>query len=215
MTLEEWKPLAEQGDADAQFSLGVMYRVGQGVPQDDAEAVKWYRKAAKQGHANAQNHLGYLYDCGRPVPQDDAEAAKRVRSVPTVEPEARRSKAAEAVKWYRKAAEQGLALAQFNLGVMYLNGKGVPQHYVQALMWFNLAEAQGEPHGQQARAFLAKKMIPDQIEEAHRLAREWKPRSSSSTGVDWTALGGLTPPPNTPVRRNLTTDRHRGASSRS
>jgi hypothetical protein len=52
--LREWRPLAEQGDAGAQYNLGVMYRQGQGVPQDDKTAVKWYRLAAEQGHAEAQ-----------------------------------------------------------------------------------------------------------------------------------------------------------------
>jgi uncharacterized protein len=72
-------------------------RQGQGVPEDDAEAVKWYRMAAEQGLANAQLNLGVMYDYGQGVPEDDAEA----------------------VKWYRMAAEQGLANAQFNLGYMY------------------------------------------------------------------------------------------------
>ncbi len=56
----EWKPLAEQGNAGAQFNLGVMYYKGRGVPQDYAEAVKWYRKAAEQGNAGAQFNLGHV-----------------------------------------------------------------------------------------------------------------------------------------------------------
>ena len=57
--LREWKPLAEQGDADAQTLLGVMYRKGLGVPQDDKTAVKWYKLAAEQGYATAQFILSY------------------------------------------------------------------------------------------------------------------------------------------------------------
>ena len=56
----------------AQFNLGLMYDKGEGVPQDDAEAVRWYRLAAEQGHAEAQANLGWMYDAGRGVPQDDA-----------------------------------------------------------------------------------------------------------------------------------------------
>ena len=85
---------AEQGDADAQFNLGVMYADGEGVPQDYQEAVKWYRLAAEQGYADAQANLGARYDTGRGVSQDYQEA----------------------VKWYRLAAEQGYTFAQFNLG---------------------------------------------------------------------------------------------------
>ena len=78
---------AEKGDAKAQFVLGLKYDTGKGVPQDSAEAAKWYRKAAEQGYADAQFNLGTMYDEGRGVHQDYAEAAK----------------------WYRKAKDQGVA----------------------------------------------------------------------------------------------------------
>ena len=85
---------AEAGDAEAQFNLGVLYNNGDGVPQDDAEAVRWYRLAADQGYADAQYNLGVMYATGEGVPQDDAEA----------------------LRWYRLAADQGHAGAQHNLG---------------------------------------------------------------------------------------------------
>ena len=66
--------LAEQGHAIAQYNLGVMYDNGEGVPQDYAEAVKWYQLAAEQGHAKAQNNLGVMYAKGRGVEQDDVLA---------------------------------------------------------------------------------------------------------------------------------------------
>jgi TPR repeat protein len=68
--LKEWRPLAEQGHAEAQFRLGWMYDNGRGVTQDYAEAVKWYRKSAEQGHAEAQYWLGSLYGVGLGVLQD-------------------------------------------------------------------------------------------------------------------------------------------------
>ncbi len=68
------RPLAEQGDGDAQNNLGIMYDYGQGVPQDDAKAVEWYRKAAEQGNAGAQYNLGVMYGKGQGVPQDYAQA---------------------------------------------------------------------------------------------------------------------------------------------
>ena len=77
--LKEWKPLAEQRNASAQYNLGLMYRRGDGVPQDDKEAVKWYRLAAEQGDARAQYNLGLMYAQGQGVPQDDKEAVKRYR----------------------------------------------------------------------------------------------------------------------------------------
>ncbi len=97
--------LAEQGSADGQVFLGVMYEYGQGVPKDLSEAVAWYRKAAEQGNASGQVSLGVMYLSGQGVSKDAAE-----------------KDAAEAVKWFRKAAEQGHARGQINLGEMYATG---------------------------------------------------------------------------------------------
>ena len=79
-------PLAEQGDADAQFNLGLMYQKGHGVPQDHKEAVKWYRLAAEQGFIFAQEILGIIYSIGMGGVSQDLK---------------------EAVKWLRLQAEQG------------------------------------------------------------------------------------------------------------
>jgi hypothetical protein len=68
--LKEWRPLAEQGHASAQYTLGLMYRNGRGVPKDYKLAVKWYRKSAEQGKASAQYNLGFMYEKGLGVPKD-------------------------------------------------------------------------------------------------------------------------------------------------
>ena len=132
-----------------------MYNMERGVPQDYAEAVKWYRKAAEQGLQIAQTNLGVMYGQGHGVPQDYAEA----------------------VKWYRKAAEQGNALGQHVLGVMYDQGRGVPQDYVQAHKWLNLAVAAGDASALKVRDDLAGRMTREQIAEAQKLARDWKPNA--------------------------------------
>ncbi len=72
--LRELRPLAKQGNANAQYNLGIMYENGRGVPQDDAEAVKWYRKAAEEGYAKAQVLFGNMYLQGYGVPQDYVQA---------------------------------------------------------------------------------------------------------------------------------------------
>ena len=97
------EPLADEGNAVAQFYLGFMYRSGQGVSRSANAAWKWYRRAADQGLAEAQNNLGAMYRNGQGVWRDYAEAQS----------------------WYRRAAVQGLALAQYNLGTLYANGLGV------------------------------------------------------------------------------------------
>ena len=117
---------AEQGDADAQYKLGMCYLSGLGVAQDSAEAAKWLRKAAEQGDAYVQFNLGMCYYNGLGVPQDYAEAAK----------------------WWRKAAEQGDADAQSRLGECYHYGEGVAQDYAEAAYWFHKAAEQGDADGQ-------------------------------------------------------------------
>jgi len=72
--LEIWQPLADQGNARAQNNLGVMYENGKGVPQNIAEAVRWYRLAAQQGYAGAQNNLGLIYAIGRGIRRDPIRA---------------------------------------------------------------------------------------------------------------------------------------------
>lgn len=98
-----WRPLAEHGDADAQFSLGSLYYDGIGVPIDHTESSYWFHLAAEQGHAEAQYNLGNAYIRGEGVHQNDAMATH----------------------WWRKAAEQGLEEAQFNLDQAYKEGVGV------------------------------------------------------------------------------------------
>ena len=83
---------------------------------------------------------------------------------------------ATALREWRPLAEQGYADAQYNLGILYENGGGVPQDYVQAHLWFNLAAAQGYKEASKNRGIIADKMTPAQIAEAQRLAREWKPK---------------------------------------
>ena len=71
---DETKALAEQGLATAQYNLGIMYADGLGVPENDSEAAKWYRKAADQGDAEAQFNVGNGYATGRGVPQNNIRA---------------------------------------------------------------------------------------------------------------------------------------------
>jgi uncharacterized protein len=151
--LRLWKPLAAEGLAAAQYNVGVMHTTGRGMPRDYGEATKWYRMAADQGHASAQFNLGLMYATGRGVAQDDAEAAH----------------------WYRKAAEQCHADAKYNLGFMHFYGRGVLQDYVLAHMWFNLAASLGHEEAGKNRDTVSSRMMPDQIAEAQRMAREWKP----------------------------------------
>ena len=126
---------------------------------DYATALRLLRPLAEQGHAGAQHNLGVMYHEGQGVPRDYAEA----------------------LKWLRLAAEQGDADSQYNLGFMYGMGQGVARSRVQAHLWFSLAATRWPPGENRDRAInnrdvLARRMLPAQIAEAEKLAREWQPR---------------------------------------
>ena len=135
-------PLAEEGHIEAEFYLGVMYDNGWGVPQDDVEAVKWYRRVAKLGYfweakyAESQFNLGMMYEKGRGVPQNNVRA----------------------YVWYYFAAENGvekaiknrdivagrispsqMTEAQYNLGLGYKSGTGVEGDDAKAMKWLRRA----------------------------------------------------------------------------
>jgi TPR repeat protein len=165
---------AKAGNAMAQYNLGLMYDKGEGVPQDKAEAVKWYRKAAEQGDADAQVNLGFMYGNGDGVPQDDTEA----------------------LKWHRKSAEQGHGFAQNNLTTMYRLGDGVPEDYTKAYMFYNLAavNTKAKMLNNLADAITDKElsktnmkdmkkiMTKEQIAESQKLTREWLERKAKEKG---------------------------------
>ena len=240
VALREFRPLAAEGDAIAQFYLGYMYGKGQGVGQDYGEAANWYRKAAEQGFAKAQLFLGFMYAEGQGVPQDYvpahlwfnlaarqgyedatkyrswvahkmtpeqiAEAQELASEWPnkssseTIESAAagapqdtdavtetapdfeagvaayKRGDYAAALSELRPLAEQGQANAQLALGVMYTNGEGVAQNYIQAHMWLSLAASQGERGAIGYRDRVASVLTAESIAEAEKLAREWKPK---------------------------------------
>ena len=118
-------PIAEEGDAEAQFDIGRMYaKVGR--PSGLCDCAGLVSKAADQGHAGAQCRLGVMYEEGWGVAQDYATA----------------------LGWYRKAADQGDADAQFYLAGMFDNGKGVAQDYATAAGWLRIAAEQGHAGAQ-------------------------------------------------------------------
>ena len=160
--LREWLPLAEAGDAVAQATLGVLYANGKGVPVNDTEAVKWYRRSAEQGNAFAQSNLGYRYEIGKGVARDDKQA----------------------VKWYRKAAEQGNAEAQTSLGSMYANGRGVPEDPLMTYAWSDLAADQGSAVAAANKAMARERMTHAQLTEARQISHTLRARLDSGQSTE-------------------------------
>ncbi len=115
--LEEWRPLAEAGDARAQAAIGSLYIHGQGVAVDYAEALRWTRRAAEQGDVTGQFNMGTIYAGGLGVERDYGMAAD----------------------WFRRAGEQDDAASRFNLGVLYARGLGVPKDDEEAIFLLSTA----------------------------------------------------------------------------
>jgi TPR repeat protein len=120
----------------------------------DQKPIDEVKAKAEAGDAKSQVELGRRYDKGEGVAKDQVEA----------------------VKWYRKAAEQNFAPAQYNLNVCYYNGEGVAKDYVEAYEWLLLAARQGDEDAKKNMTELESKLTPEQIAEGQKRAREFKPR---------------------------------------
>ncbi len=169
------RPLAEAGNAEAQYLLGTLYVEGRGVAESAEQALAWWRKAAAQGNADAEAALGFMYAEGRGVPQNYDEA----------------------VKWWRQAAGRKNAAAQRNLGVMYAEGVGVPQNDKEALKWFTLAAEQGHVEAQTDLGFMYSegRGTPRDFAKAaewfRRAAEAGDPEAQYNLGVAYTAGSGV------------------------
>jgi len=149
-----WRPLAEAGGADAQFYLGALHQHGLGVPRDDLEASRWYRRAAEQDHREAAKRLALINFAG-----DYMWTSKL-----------------QAVTWFRRAAELGDAESQGFLGLIYREGWGVTPDPVAALTWLTLAANQGHAKAADDRRALAATMTAAARADAEARARAWRPR---------------------------------------
>lgn len=149
--LEQWQPLAQAGDANAQHAIGMMHEYGRGLTRDDVAAMKWYTKAAEQGVSEAQYRLGVFHENGWGVTRDAGLAAQ----------------------WYEKAAQLGHTFAQHDLAFMYLSGAGVPVDKIQAYKWLKIASTQRAGLMTKHLRNVAQTMTADQIEQAEKLARAW------------------------------------------
>lgn len=206
---------ADQGVADAQYRLGLKYRMGDGVPKDAAEAFRWYRMAAEKGHADAQTDLGWLF----------------------VNPEGGvRRDYLEAMNWFRRAAAQGHVSGQLSIGHLHTYGYGVPKNPALGATWTRLAAEQGDNHAMRVLAVMYWEgdgvlrdlvesgawlrravlhndrekdkearlkaldarpeagMTPEMVEEAKARARSWRPKSKEEVAGELASLLESTAP---------------------
>ena len=151
---EATKVRADDGDADAQFSLGLKYATSEGESQDYSQAVQWYLKAADQSHALAQFNLAQMYAAGHGVPRDDGQA----------------------LTWFQKAAQQGDAGAQHHLGMRHHRASvaGLPgdalESRIEAFKWFHLEAVQGYKGSATACERVTRDMTREDVADGNRRA---------------------------------------------
>ena len=171
-----YKKAAEQGDARAQNNLGRCYATGDGVTADDKIAVQWLTKAAEKGHAKGMNNLAVMYSQGRGVLRDQTIAKMwRLKAAEAGDPAAQHNVAyfcildnkdyPQALKWWRRAAEQNFANAEYGIAEAYINGFGVEKDAAEADKWYRRAALHGMMPA--VLRIMSLKPTPDQI--AHGL----------------------------------------------
>jgi uncharacterized protein len=190
---KELMPLAQQGNAQAQYRLGKMANLGQGLSADKKEAAKWFHLAAEQGLAAAQGALGYLCLVGEGVSQNSDLALEWTRKAAT-QGDARaqfnlsvmhgehfgiKKNPAESLKWLRKAADQRHVEALNTLGSIYEKGKGgAGPNPVFAYVLFAASAEKGDPAAAAKRKTLETGMSTKDLQAGKELARKWKPGTS-------------------------------------
>jgi TPR repeat protein len=152
LAYEEFLAAANDGHADSQFNVALMYERGIGVAKDEKAAVDWYGKSAAQGNAAAQFNLGVLYENGRGTEIDYAKANE----------------------WYRKASAQGDALAIGNLGMLYVRGQGVKENKVAgvALLLVSATEDQSPENNAKRNIAATRGLTAEMVAAAQTLSDE-------------------------------------------
>lgn len=203
--VETIKEAAEQGDATAQYKLGVLYIQGVGMMQDSARACYWYRKAAEQGQMKAQYMLGLMFSKGEGVPQDFVQARQ----------------------WWEKAAAQEdttgdnnvilfangsfyfnlyiNGMAEYNLGELYSNGLGVSQDHDMARQWWEKAAARGFITAQLHLGYLYYQ--GEGVRQDYGMARQWWEKAAAQHNPSAQALVGSLYEHGEGVNKDFTTAR--------
>jgi len=158
--VELYLKAAEQGNAVAQYNLGLCYYIGYGAERNYEEAAKWWTAAAENGHYAAQTNLGMCYYNGEGVDRDPSEA----------------------VKWWTAAAEQGHYLAQYNLAWRYYNGEGVDKNPSEAVKWWTAAAEQDHVESQYELADCYH--TGDGVEQNEAEAVKWWAKAAENGNTD-------------------------------
>ncbi len=204
---------AKAGNPVAQFEVAARLTEGRGVPQNLADAVKWYEQAASNGLAPAQYRVGSLYEKGQGVPRDtkvaadwysraaDAGNAKAMHNLAVLYAEGGvgQPNYDTAAKWFLKAADLGVRDSQYNLGILYARGLGVPRDLTASYKWFAIAAAAGDSDSAKKRDDVAQVLDKDALARARLAVETWKAGTPEAAANDvatddpaWTSPGQST-----------------------
>ena len=181
--------LANKGDAEAQYHVGMMHNNGIGTQRDIKQAFEWFKKAAASNDALGAYKLGCYYDGqGADVVASDANEALKYKLVAAKAGYAlaqhdvallydRQENPEEAVKWRRMAADQGYPKALYNLSGSYFQGKGVPKDLALAYAYYKLSNLVPKDKVKGMATILSR----EELERAEKLVAEWKPQPTALT----------------------------------
>jgi localization factor PodJL len=190
---------AAKGDPAAAYEVAMRYVAGRGIPQNFAEAARWFERAAKHGIAPAQFRLGTLYEKGQGVRKDLDKAqrlylaaaekghAKAMHNLAVLYAEGYDGKPdyRSAAQWFRTAANYGVADSQYNLGILYARGIGVSQNLAESYKWFALAARGGDKEAAKKRDDVAARLDPQSLKAARTAVQTWvaEPQPATATTV--------------------------------
>lgn len=160
--LTEWQPLADAGDADGQYGLGMLYGNGFGVDMIDEKAIEYYNLASAQGHADAKYNLGVMYQNGWGVDMNEEEAARI----------------------FREAAVQGHVAAQMGLAQICAAEWSPMYDKVEAYKWFSIATQLGNMNAAVAREDLASDLTADEVIEIDGIVNVWMEDNGALVAID-------------------------------
>ena len=152
---------AEAGDMNGQFNCGSLLKEGKGIAKDEKKAVEWFGKAADSGHVGAKNLYAEALVQGVHVEQNPVKA----------------------VQYYQQTAASGNATGLFSLALAFENGLGLEKDVEKAHAYFNLASALNHPLAAQARARVEQSMTSEQVTNAQRFAKAWRPAPAEKKNV--------------------------------
>ncbi|MDD9910088.1 MAG: peptidoglycan-binding protein [Ahrensia sp.] len=181
---------AQSGDPKALFQIGLRYSEGSGVDRDLSKSAKWFGHAAELGFAPAQYSLGSLYEKGIGVDRDLARSAQLYEQAAqqgnaramhnlaviraTGNPPDAAPDMTSAIEWFKQAANLGIKDSQFNLGILYGQGMGVPQNLAESYKWFAIAAKTGDTDAAGKRDEVANAMDPDNLAQARQDVANWQ-----------------------------------------